>query len=113
MATPSERLAPLVDALTAAGATATADPSKLRIPGVLVQVQAFDVDTLGGDPALILRVLCIAGDHDTPRTLDRLGELFEAVTDVLTPDDRATAVTVQLDTHPAPLPALQLAYTLT
>ena len=97
----------VVELLDTAGVRhVTADPSKLNLPGVLVQWSGVDVDLLAGQTHE-LRLLLVAPDRDDPRTLAALSDLLAAVVDVVEPSGPVRSRGVRLSTQPSPMPALE------
>ncbi len=109
----SDAVAEVVRILTAADIDATDDPRHLRVPGVLVQYVAAEVETLDGSVAHQLRALCVAADRDDPRTLATLDQLASDVVDQIAPAGPLTPTGVLTTTQPTPLPGLAVPITVT
>lgn len=105
-------LADLVEAIKAADpdtpVDVTADPTQVRLPGILVQFAGIDLDTLQGH-TVQARVLVIGQDRDDPRAVEQLETLLAtALAADLEVTGLITAVGVQLPTQPSPMPALSI-----
>lgn len=105
-------LADVVDAISAASpdpddlVDVTADPTKVRLPGVLVQLAGIDLDTLQG-ATVQARVLVIGPDRDDPRSIEQLESLLAVVLAAdLEVSGVITTAGVQLPSQPAPMPGL-------
>lgn len=110
----ADRLNTARDALLAAdvdqvdGIVATIDPTKLVLPGLLVQLAGVDLDTLAGH-TVSARVLVVAPQRDDPRSLDALTNALLVVTaadlEVTAP---ITTAGVRVPHHPKPMPGLSV-----
>jgi hypothetical protein len=91
-----------------AGIVATIDPTKLALPGILVQFAGLDLDTLAGHTVLA-RVLVVAPQRDDPRSLDTLNHgvmvVLAANLEVTAP---ITSAGVRVPKHPKPMPGLSV-----
>jgi hypothetical protein len=91
-----------------AGIDATIDPTKLALPGILVQFSGVDLDTLAGHTVLA-RVLVVAPQRDDPRSLDTLAHglmiVRAADLEVTAP---ITTAGVRVPKHPKPMPGLSV-----
>lgn len=85
---------------------ATIDPTKLTLPGILVQLAGVDVDTLAGETVQV-RILIVAPQRDDPRTLDHLTRGLQIAYDAdLEVTGPAAATGVRVPAQPKPMPGL-------
>lgn len=98
--------APAADLDRVASLVVTIDPTKLTLPGILVQFAGVDLDTLAGH-TVQARALVIGPTRDDPRTLDNLnaGLLVVAAADLEVSGDITTAG-VRVPQQPKPMPGL-------
>lgn len=104
----------LLDELRAADCgTVSDDPHDLAaLPGVLVQLAAFEHDTYAGT-TVEARLTLIVDDQDHRRARAQLVELYNKVSSVVPALGRVVTRVVQLPDNPAPLPALVVTATVT
>lgn len=113
MALTTEPLTELIDALAAGGVFTSMDPAKVNLPGGWLALDEVRRLNVAGDLQLRCSLYLITGDRDTLRAVERLGTLYTAATNVLTPDGPVVAQGVVLPSDPTPLPALRVPINLT
>lgn len=86
--------------------SASADPTKIKTPGVWVQARSFELATLAGGFTIDARLLLITGSKDVRRALDDLSALFRAAVTLSTPAGPVTPAVATL--NGADLPALSV-----
>lgn len=87
---------------------ATIDPTKLHLPGILVQLAGVDVDTLAGYTAQA-RLLIVAPQRDDPRSLHALSDgLTIALAADLEVTGPISTAGVRVPAQPKPMPGLSV-----
>lgn len=97
----------VVDALTAAGLNASADPAGLNLPGVWVGVESISPELLSGDGTVTLRLNACVPNTVYLDALTMLDELLADVLDVVDSEGDITPITVALPDGQA-VPSYQL-----
>lgn len=87
------------------------DPSKLNLPGVLVELSAVRYDLLAG-ATIVARLSLVAPDVAIAQVHELLAELLDKVSDVIDPDGDVLATKVAFGEQSTLMPALQLTMSL-
>lgn len=111
-----EDLDELVELLKAAGVRSVdTEPARVNLPGVLVDVQGFELEQLAG-LTIQTRLLLIAKAVEFRTSTKQLQDLFNQVVPVLQtlggPTGTTTVVAVTLPGSQSPLPALSVPFDL-
>ena len=108
-----EALTDVVDELRALGLSADADPRSLNIPGVWVTLTRYAADRLTRDAATVeVALTAIVPDAGSPRTLEALDVLVDAVGQAFPGLDWEPRAVLLPSQAPTPLPALTTTLTL-
>lgn len=99
-------LTSVVTGLSAAGVSATTDPSQVNLPGVLVQLVGLDRGTLDQRELDLQLVLVVSDTDGGPGPAAALSTLLASVEVYASADGPILARSVQLPANPAPLPGL-------
>lgn len=96
----------LLEALDAAGVQASMDPAELNLPAAWLALDQVRRANVAGGLRLECRLFLISPDTDALRAVEKLGELYDKATTVVTPDGPVVSQGVVMPGDPTPLPAL-------
>lgn len=103
--------APLTELLELLGSVdveASMDPGELNLPGAWLAVDEVRRANMAGQLELRCRLFLISPDTDPLRAVELLGDLYNKVTSVLSPDGPVVTQGVVMPDNPTPLPALSV-----
>lgn len=98
----------LIDALAEAEVVASLDPATLNLPGAWIALDQLRPVNVAGGLRLQCQVVLICGDRDPLRAIETLGDLYDKVSTVLTPDGPVVSQGVVMPGDPTPLPGLSV-----